>query len=76
MNAARYNVVVPENISKLIRERGLKQSAVAEWAGYSQQQLSDMINGRKIIKPCDVVAIANAIGVEVAALFAECRPSA
>jgi len=31
MSISDYNRVVPENISRLISERGLKQNAVAEW---------------------------------------------
>lgn len=50
MNAKVCNVMVPENIARLIDERGLKQCAVAERANLSSQQLCDMINGRKIIK--------------------------
>lgn len=76
MNAEKYNIVVPGNIGRLIKERGLKQGAVAEWAGYSRQQFSDMLNGRKIIKPCDLLAIADAIGVSINDLFADGRDSA
>ena len=70
MNAEQYNELVRENIGKIIQEKGLKQNAVAEWAGYSQQQFSDMRNGRKIIKPSDLIAIATALGVSVNDLFA------
>lgn len=76
MNAERYNAVVPSNIAKLIGARGLKQGAVAERAGYSKQQFSDMLNGRKIIKPCDVLAIASALCVSVDDLFAAGKDSA
>ncbi len=71
MNAVKYNAIVPENITRIVRDYGLKRGAVAERAGYTKQQFSDMLNGRKIIKPCDVLAIANALGVEVGELFAE-----
>lgn len=70
MNAAKYNIVVPANIARIIKVRGLKQGAVAERAGYTKQQLSDMLNGRRIIKLSDVMAIADALGVEVGELFA------
>lgn len=70
------NAPIPENLSRIIKERGLKQSAVAERAGYSKQQFTDMLNGRKIIKSCDAMAIANALGVDVGELFAECRSTA
>lgn len=71
MNAAKYNRVVPGNITRIIQERGLKNGAVAEWAGFSKQQFSDMLNGRKIIKPCDAMAISDALGVSVGELFVD-----
>ena len=76
MNASKYNIMLPRNIAKTIKELGLKNSAVAEKAGYTSQQLSDMLNGRRIIKPCDILAISDALGVGVEELFAEVRSSA
>lgn len=69
MNAANYNRVVPANVVRLIDERGLKQCAVAERAGFTKTQFSDMLNGRRIMKVCDVMAIAEALGVEVGELY-------
>lgn len=54
---------------RIIRKKGLKQKEIAERAGYSKQQFSDMIQGRKIIKPCDAVAISEALGVSMNELF-------
>lgn len=64
------NIVLPENIMRIISEKGLKQGNVAKKAGYSRQQFSDMMNGRKIIKPCDALAIANAMEVTMDELYA------
>lgn len=69
MKAEEYNIVLPDNIVRIINERGMKQGVVAERAGYSKQQLSDMLNGRRIIKPCDALAIANTLGVTMNELF-------
>lgn len=69
MSVKDYNCVIPNNIDRIIRERGLKQCAVAEKAGYSKAQFSAMLNGRKIIKPCDAVAIADVLGVEMNELY-------
>lgn len=44
---------------------------LAHIAGFSTQQLSDMLNGRKLIKPCDIIALANALGCSVDKLFIE-----
>lgn len=70
MRVGDINASVPENIDRIIEAKGLKQNAVAERAGFSKQQLSAMLNGRRIIKVCDVLAIADALGVEVNELFA------
>lgn len=52
-----------ENVRKVIAEKGLKHKAVAERIGRTEQQFSAMLNGRRIVRDCDVVAIADALGV-------------
>lgn len=69
MSVSDYNLVLPDNIVRIINKKGLKQLAVAKAAGYSQQQFSDMLNGRKIIKPCDALAIAEALNVTMNDLY-------
>lgn len=69
MLIANYNSTMPENILRIIEEKGLKQCAIAKRAGFSNQQLNDMLNGRKIIKPCDAIAIADALGVTMNELY-------
>jgi len=56
--------VTSENIRKIIQDKGLKQIAVAEKAGYSNGKFNNMLNGRKLITDVDVSNIANALGVE------------
>ena len=70
MSVKDYNAVLPANILRIIDDRGLKQGFIAERAGYSKQQFSSMVNGRRIIKPCDALAIANALGVSMNDLYA------
>lgn len=53
-----------ENIKIIIRNKGLKQMAVAEKAGYSYGKFSNMLNGRKLITDVDVGNIASALDVE------------
>ncbi len=69
MSVANCNAPLPQNIICIINSRGLKQKAVAERSGYSKQQFSAMMNGKKIIRPCDTIAIANALGVTPNDLF-------
>lgn len=50
-------------IRERIAERGMKQAAVAERAGFTEQQFSDMLNGRKIIRAEYLPRIAEALGI-------------
>lgn len=69
MNINSQNQPVTSNILRIISVKGLKQKVVAEKAGYSSQQFSDMLNGRKIIRPLDTRAIAIALEVDANELF-------
>lgn len=69
MNIEKYNNPVAENIVKAINERGLKQCAVAQKAGYQIRDLSNMLNGRKIIRALDVVKLSKALDVDPNFLF-------
>lgn len=71
MTIAESNAMLAVNIMNAIKAHGMKNTAVAERAGFSAQKFSDMLNGRKIIKPCDILAISKALDVDVADLFAE-----
>lgn len=71
MGVVDYNAMLPRRISCIINASGLKQRVIAQRAGFSSQQFSDMINGRRIIKACDALAIAEALGVEVQELFTD-----
>ena len=70
VHVGRDNEPVARNIKRIIVERGLKQYVIAQAAGYSAVQISDMINGRKVIKPRDIVALAGALEVDAGELFA------
>lgn len=50
LEIADHNKPVAENIMRIIREKGLKQTFVAKNAGYTPQMLNDMLTGRRIIK--------------------------
>ena len=60
---------IAENAKKIIKEKGYKQKAIAEKAGYDIQKFNNMLNGRKIIIADDILPIANALGVEPNELF-------
>lgn len=56
-------------IKSLIVEKGMIQKAVAQRAGYTQQQFSDMLNNRKVIKAVDLIPISKALGVGVQEIY-------
>ena len=56
-------------IRYLITERGMIQKVVAQRAGYTSQQFSDMLNDRKVIKAVDVLPISKALGVSVQDIY-------
>lgn len=58
-------------IKKVMAEQGLFQKAVAERAGFTDQQFSDMLNGRKIIRADYLPQIARALKVDIGTLFAD-----
>ena len=53
--------VIAENAVAIINAKGLKHGAIAKKAGYSRQQFSYMLHGRKIITSDDVLRIAEAL---------------
>ena len=60
---------MPDNIKRVISSKGLLQGAVAKACGMSKQQFSDLLNGRRLIKPCDALAVCKALNVTPDELF-------
>ena len=63
MNAYESNKQLADNIKSIIRKKGILQSALAKKAGYSKQQLSNMLQGRKLIRADDIPKIASALSL-------------
>lgn len=61
--------------NKIIDREGLKQCAVAQKANMNPREFNAMLNGRKIIKPCDIIAISSALGIKPGELFKELENS-
>lgn len=55
--------IVAENTRKILNERGLKHKAVAEKAGYTEGQFSNILCGRKNIETSDVLRISKALNI-------------
>lgn len=69
MQIAESNANLPQNIDRIIDAKGMKQGAIAKRAGFTVQQMSDMLNGRRIIKAVDVIAFAKALNVNIQVLY-------
>ena len=54
---------VAKRIRVIIASKMLVQKSVAERAGFTEQQFSDMLNGRKVIRAEYLPAIAHALGL-------------
>lgn len=58
-----------KTINRIMVEKDLKKKAVAKKIGITPQQFSSMLNGRKIIKPCDITNICDALDISPNELF-------
>lgn len=71
MSIQAANSPVAENVKRLLAEKGLRNNFVARSMGYSDSELSSMLNGRKIIKAQDVHKFCKTLGVSASELFRE-----
>lgn len=60
---------VATRIKAIIKEKGLVQRVVAERSGFTAQQFTDMLNGRKVIRADYLPRIAATLGVDIRELF-------
>lgn len=61
--------MIAENTKRIIKDRGLKQNAVAIKAGYNPKTFNALINGKKIMRETDIYKIAIALDVTPNQLF-------
>lgn len=52
-----------------IAKKGLKQIAIARNTGYSAQELNDMLNGRRLIKACDISRLARSVDESIDTIY-------
>ena len=57
------NSIVANRVKEIISKKGLKQTFVAEKAGFTPQEFSDMLNGRRLMRAIDIASIINALAV-------------
>lgn len=58
-------MTIGEAIAESIREKGIKQRFVAEKAGISAQQLSDVCKGRRRMEAVECFNVCDAVGIDV-----------
>lgn len=69
MTVKNDNEPIAKNIKRIISEKCLKQSAVAQRCGMTRQIFGHLLNGRKIIRAETIPHIASALGVDFNELF-------
>lgn len=60
-----------KNIRAIMNDKGMKQIVVAERSGFTRQEFSNILNGRKLLRAEYLPSIANGLGVKVNELFGE-----
>lgn len=65
----KLNEPVASNIERIIKDGALSRPEVARRAGLKPRQLTDMLNGGAYIKASQILAIAEALRVNVTELF-------
>lgn len=66
------NSIVAIRLKNVISEKGLKQASIATKAGFTAQELNDMLNGRRIMRAADIASLINVVkdfGVDANYLF-------
>ena len=71
MTIAEANKPVADGLKIIITRKGFKNLYVAEKAGFTPQELSDMFNGRRLIKACDIPIFARVLGVKTDDIYNE-----
>lgn len=57
------------NIKELVKRSEIKQGAIARKAEFTDQSFSDMMYGRKLLRPEYIPRIARALGVSVNEIY-------
>jgi hypothetical protein len=70
LTIAEANNPLTKGLRIIIAEKGFKNLYVAESAGFTSQEFSDMLNGRRLIKACDIPKFAKALNVKLDDIYA------
>lgn len=69
MSIAEANEPFASGFKAVIAKKGLKKMYIAEKAGYTKQELSDMLNGRRLIKACDIHKLTETINTDIGDIY-------
>lgn len=69
LDIAASNSIVADNINQIIKERNLKQSAIACKAGFTPQEFNAMLKGRRLMRAVDIALILDVLSVDANELF-------
>lgn len=62
-----------DGVRWIIQRVGMKQRVVARMAGLTEQQMCDILNGRRKLDANELFAICKAVGVTPDAVFEHCQ---
>lgn len=72
MSIAKDNGIIAPNLKNIIADIGVKQSVIAPKIGLTEQQFSEVLNGRRLIKGANIeelVSVLKPFGVSANDLF-------
>ena len=58
------NEEVLQNIKNIIKDKGYKKKAIAAKMGYTENQFSDLLNGRRIVRLDDIILLCDLLEVQ------------
>jgi len=67
---AEANEPFASGLKAIIARKGFKNLYIAKKAGYTPQELSDMFNGRRLIRACDIPKFAHVLEVKTDDIYA------
>ena len=70
MTIAEANEPFASGLRTLIVQKGFKNLYLAQKAGYTAQELSDMLHGRRLIEACDIPRLAKDLNVREDEIYA------
>lgn len=68
-NIRKLNSSVPDNLKRILKRKGMKQSVFSKALGIPRQRITDIISGRRLVYPSEIMQMAKALDVSPNELF-------